>query len=74
MISWPHSWEKNMADEKQIPLDELFVGSTFDPTGKHPPSLAEIISALCRISLARSLQDQATRRSSLPRPADKPKK
>jgi hypothetical protein len=63
-----------MAEENQIPLDELLFGPKADSQSKREPSLAEVISDCFRNGRARSRQDQAAQRSTLPHPAGEPKK
>jgi hypothetical protein len=62
-----------MAEEKQIPLDELLFEKGPDAAAKPVPSLAEAISVYYREGLARASRDQAAQRSSLPRPGSEPK-
>lgn len=64
--------EKSMAEEKQIPLDELLFGPKPDPRAKPESTLAKIISVWYREGLARSFRGQAAQRSALPKPLEEP--
>jgi hypothetical protein len=63
-----------MAEEKQMPLNELLFGPKPERTAEAVPSLAKVIAVWCRYALARSRRGQAARSSSLPQPPGEPKR
>jgi hypothetical protein len=63
-----------MAEEKQIPLDELLFGPKRDSTAKPEQCLVDLLASWHHKVLARMLPDQAVQRSSLKQPPGEPKR